>query len=88
MDMKKVEDSFEFSPLWLACRQLEIQGYCPYEKNNVLVKRFPTCPTAQEHGVFGCHACIKDYVETDYLIRTGELKCKKSYKKSHKTIKA
>jgi len=70
--MSDILNNVEFSPFLLACRELELCGYCPHEKkNNDLDKRFDDCTLAREHGVSGCHVCIKRYFETDYDRRRG-----------------
>jgi len=69
--MNEIMQNVEFSPFLLACRQLEINGYCPHEKNNVLSKRRGDCTQARKYGVPGCHVCIKRYFETDYDRRRG-----------------
>ena len=75
--MKDIQDNFEPAPIWLACRQLEIQGYCPYERNHDLDKLFYVCALAKEFDVVGCHACIKEFFDVNYERTQGN-----SYKKA------
>ena len=41
-----------------AGRQLELCGWCPKVKDNVLDVYFPVCELARKEGVRGCHECI------------------------------
>jgi hypothetical protein len=66
-----IMQNIEFSPFLLACRELEIQGFCPFEKHNRLSIRYPDCVQAQAYGVRGCRVCIKRYFEADYDKRRG-----------------
>jgi len=51
-----------FDPFLLACRELEIKGFCPYSRNKENRNYFYVCPRA-DGQVGNCHDCIADYFE-------------------------